>query len=57
MHLPKFGRVMNPVEAVKSGNFSDPFRSRYAVDVQLLDADGKPHAQQYESTDQRGSHP
>ncbi len=39
MHLPKFGRVMNPVEAVKSGNFSDPFRPRYAVDVQLLDAD------------------
>ncbi|HEO8957542.1 TPA: hypothetical protein QIF34_002303 [Enterobacter hormaechei subsp. steigerwaltii] len=42
MHLPKFGRVMNPVEAVKSGNFSDPFRPRYAVDVQLLDADGNP---------------
>lgn len=42
MHLPKFARVMNPVEAVKSGNFSDPFRPRYAVDVQLLDADGKP---------------
>ncbi|HHA2011309.1 TPA: hypothetical protein ACOEGO_003726 [Enterobacter mori] len=42
LHLPKFGRVMNPVEAVKSGNFSDPFRPRYAVDVQLLDADGNP---------------
>lgn len=42
MHLPKFARVMNPVEAVKSGNFSDPFRPRYAVDVQLLDADGNP---------------
>ncbi|RAM44049.1 hypothetical protein DD605_00275 [Enterobacter cloacae complex sp. 3DZ3S2B] len=42
MHLPKFGRVINPVEAVKSGNFSDPFRPRYAVDVQLLDADGNP---------------
>ena len=42
VHLPKFGRVMNPVEAVKSGNFSDPFRPRYAVDVQLLDADGNP---------------
>lgn len=42
LHLPKFARVMNPVEAVKSGNFSDPFRPRYAVDVQLLDADGKP---------------
>ena len=42
LHLPKFGRVMNPVEAVKSGNFSDPFRPRYAVNVQLLDADGNP---------------
>ncbi|WP_320723576.1 hypothetical protein [Enterobacter sp. 146F3] len=42
MHLPKFARVMNPVEAVKSGNFSDPFRPRYAVDVQLLDANGNP---------------
>ncbi|MGM8392667.1 hypothetical protein [Enterobacter hormaechei] len=42
MHLPKFGRVINPVEVVKSGNFSDPFRPRYAVDVQLLDADGNP---------------
>lgn len=42
LHLPKFGRVMSSVEAVKSGNFSDPFRPRYAVDVQLLDADGNP---------------
>ncbi|VAL31661.1 Uncharacterised protein [Enterobacter hormaechei] len=42
LHLPKFARVMNPVEAVKSGNFSDPFRPRYAVDVQLLNADGNP---------------
>lgn len=42
MHLPKFGRVMNPVEAVKSSNLGEPFRPRYAVDVQLLDADGNP---------------
>ena len=42
LHLPKFARVMAPTEAVNSGNFSDPFRPRYAVDVQLLDADGKP---------------
>lgn len=45
LHLPKFARVIAPTEAVKSGNFSDPFRPRYAVDVQLLDADGKPNAQ------------
>lgn len=45
LHLPKFARVIAPTEAVKSGNFSDPFRPRYAVDVQLLNADGKPDAQ------------
>ena len=42
LHVPKFARVVTPSEAVKSGNFSDPFRPRYAVDVQLLDADGNP---------------
>lgn len=36
---------MAPSEAVKSGNFADPFRPRYAVDVQLLDADGNPDNQ------------
>lgn len=45
LHLPKLARVIAPTEAVKSGNFSDPFRPRYAVDVQLLDADGKTDAQ------------
>ena len=45
LHLPKFARVIAPTEAVKSGNFSDQFRPRYAVDVQLLDADGKPDTQ------------
>lgn len=42
LHVPKFARVVAPSEAVKSGNFSEPFRPRYAVDVQLLDADGNP---------------
>jgi len=42
LHLPKFARVVAPSETVKSGNFADPFRPRYAVDLQLLDADGKP---------------
>jgi hypothetical protein len=42
LHLPKFARIMAPTEHVTSGNFSDPFRPRYAVDVQLLDADGQP---------------
>ncbi len=43
-HLPKFARVEAPAEAVTSGNIADPFRPRYAVDLQLLDADGKPAA-------------
>lgn len=41
-HLPKFARVVAASEPVSSGNFADPFRPRYAVDVQLLDADGNP---------------
>lgn len=45
LHLPRFARVIAPTEAVRSGNFSDPYRPRYAVDVQLLDADGNPDAQ------------
>lgn len=45
LHLPKLARVVAPGEAVKSGNFADPFRPRYAVDVQLLDADGNPDNQ------------
>ena len=42
LHLPKMARVVAASEPVSSGNFADPFRPRYAVDVQLLDADGKP---------------
>lgn len=42
LHLPKMARVTAASEPVTSGDFSDPFRPRYAVDVQLLDADGNP---------------
>lgn len=42
LHLPKMARVVAASEPVTSGNFADPFRPRYAVDVQLLDADGNP---------------
>ena len=42
LHLPKMARVVAPTEAVKSGSFADPFRPRYAVNLQLLDADGNP---------------
>ena len=42
LHLPKMARVVAASEPVSNGNFADPFRPRYAVDVQLLDADGNP---------------
>lgn len=44
LHLPKFARVEAPSEDVSGGNIADPFRPRYAVDLQLLDEDGKPAA-------------
>jgi len=42
LHLPKFARVEAPAESVSSGDIADPFRPRYAVDVQILDANGNP---------------
>lgn len=42
LHLPKFARVQAPAEDTQAGNISNPFRPRYAVDLQLLDADGNP---------------
>lgn len=42
LHLPKFARVEAPSEEVTAGNIADPFRPRFAVDLQLLDADGNP---------------
>lgn len=42
LHLPRFARVEAAAESVSCGNIADPFRPRYAVDVQLLDADGNP---------------
>lgn len=41
-HLPKFARVIAPTEAAKAGDIADPFRPKYAVDVQLLDENGRP---------------
>ncbi|MEX9891289.1 hypothetical protein AB7W78_12700 [Providencia rettgeri] len=40
LHLPKFARIESPSESVSAGDISDPFRPKYAVDVQLLDGDG-----------------
>ncbi|PHM43767.1 protein phage [Xenorhabdus szentirmaii] len=41
LYLPKFARIEAHTENTASGDISDPFRPRYAVDVQLLDDDGK----------------
>ncbi|QTL40276.1 hypothetical protein HGO23_02315 [Xenorhabdus budapestensis] len=40
-HLPKFARIEAHTENTTSGDMADPFRPRYAVDVQLLDDNGK----------------
>ncbi|WP_429134280.1 hypothetical protein [Aeromonas hydrophila] len=42
MHLPKFGRVEAISDQARAGQLNDPFRPRYAVDVQLLEEDGEP---------------
>ncbi|EKT58536.1 hypothetical protein [Providencia sneebia] len=44
LHLPKFARIESPSESVRAGDMSDPFRPKYAVDVQLLDGDGSESA-------------
>lgn len=36
-HLPKFGVVVAVADKAKAGQVNDPFRPRFAVDVQLLD--------------------
>lgn len=41
-HLPAFGQVVAVSDHAKAGQLNDPFRPRYAVDVQQLDEDGKP---------------
>lgn len=45
MHLPKFGRVEAISDRAAAGQLNDPFRPRYAVDVQLLGEDGEPDEQ------------
>lgn len=36
-HLPKFGRVEAVRDNITAGQTADPFRPRYAIDIQLLD--------------------
>lgn len=39
-HLPKMAKVIGIADPSQAGDVSDPFRPKYAVDVQLLDEDG-----------------
>lgn len=45
LHLPKLARVEAPAEGASLGDIADPFRPRFAVDVQLLDENGTPNAE------------
>lgn len=40
LHLPRLARVLGPTESAALGDQSDPFRPRYAVNLQLLDENG-----------------
>lgn len=42
LHVPRRAVVIAHSEPVSSGNIADAFRPRYAVDLQLQDADGNP---------------
>lgn len=42
LHLPKFGRVEAISDHASAGQLNDPYRPRYAVDVQLLGENGQP---------------
>ncbi|KNC94142.1 hypothetical protein GM31_16345 [Trabulsiella odontotermitis] len=41
-HLPKYARVEAVSDTANLGDVCDPFRPRYAVDIQLLDDSGNP---------------
>ncbi|EQA4235412.1 hypothetical protein ACX2XH_001519 [Serratia marcescens] len=40
LHLPRLARVMGTTDSAALGDQSDPFRPRYAVNLQLLDENG-----------------
>lgn len=42
LHVPRMARVTAPTDTAALGDVSDPFRPRYAVNVQLLDENGNP---------------
>lgn len=41
LHLPRLARVMGPSDSAALGDQADPFRPRYAVNLQLLDENGE----------------
>ncbi|EIX9046465.1 hypothetical protein MLE11_002466 [Klebsiella oxytoca] len=41
LHLPRLARVMGPSDSATLGDQADPFRPRYAVNLQLLDENGE----------------
>lgn len=41
-HLPRFGRVVGISDFAAAGDINNPFRPRFAVDVQLLDENDQP---------------
>lgn len=40
LHLPRLARVIAPTDTASLGDVADPFRPRYAVNLQLLDESG-----------------
>lgn len=44
-HLPRFARVVAVADPLAQAGLCDEYRPRYAVDVQVLDADGEPDSQ------------
>lgn len=44
LHVPRMARVMSPADTASLGDVHDPFRPRYAVNLQLLDENGNPAA-------------
>lgn len=39
-HLPKYAKVIGVADPSSGGDISDPFRPKYAVELQLLDENG-----------------
>lgn len=44
LHVPRLARVISPTDTATLGDQADPFRPRYAVNLQLLDENGQPAA-------------